>query len=166
MLKTLPCCCLLVYLLTACALSNHSDDQGDYYLHYKNGRVLSETDSTSQVYIRLRGDGTYTIKDARGSEEGRWKTIDYDILITYFYPNYLCALLRVGEVGDCVINTAPSDLETKVFTGINWHKPGRLADRSKDQVLFCQSKKVLAPNDLSAILTMNYGNVLRKADVK
>lgn len=161
MIRTILCSLILLCFFSGCAPSNHSDYTGDYYLCYKNGKVLSEDDSTSQVYVRLHGDGTYIIKDAKSVERGRWKTIDYDIYITYFYPTYLNSLFRIGAVGETMMVSPPHDPNIIVFSGSNWYGQGKLSDDSFDQILFCQQGKVLTKNDLKEVLAMVYGSNLK-----
>lgn len=158
MTKTILCSLILLYLFYGCAPSNHSDSSGGYYLCYMNGKMMSEDDSSSQVYIHLYSDGTYIIKDTKRIERGTWKTIDYDILITYFYPSYMNSFFRIGAVGETMMGSPPHDPNTTIFRGLNWHGAGILSDDSFDQILFCQQGKVLTEDDIREVLAMDNGH--------
>lgn len=157
-MRTILCLLILLYFFCGCAPSNHSDNIGDYYLCYKNGKVLSEGDSASQVYIHLHGDGTYVIRDAKRIERGIWKTIDYDILVTYFYPSHIDSFFRISAVGEAMMGSPPHNSSTTIFRGLNWYGAGILSDSSFNRILFCQQGKVLSKDDIKESLAMEYGN--------
>jgi len=125
-------------LLTACSGGYHPTYFGNYYVCYRDGKVLVENDSIRQVYLRLNADHTYQITDHNGIENGRWKTKDSDEFYTIYFYTSLMGYLFDDPAGKTMISYLPKAPDAIVFHGPNWYGTGKMVAYSSVQLLFCR----------------------------